>query len=118
MISKLKFRKAELSIEMMVLIALALIFLIIVAFVMTGKVKLFNTALGSCETKSGVCTTSSECNTLGGSETGFDCTDTTQVCCMNTCQGAKGTCLSGTSCSNGQEELYTAACSSGQICCK
>lgn len=118
MISKQKLcKKAELTTETMVLIALALIFLIIVAFVMTGKIKIFSSTLGSCETKSGVCTSTDQCSTLGGTETGFDCKDTTQICCMNTCSGAKGTCISGTSCTSG-EQLYTAACASGQVCCK
>ena len=120
MITKIKLhKKAELTTETMVLIALALIFLIIVAFVMTGKIKIFSSALGDCKTKSGLCISSSDCSSKGGSETGFDCgSDKTQVCCMNTCEGAKGTCTTGTSCSSGQEQLYTSACASGQVCCK
>lgn len=116
MISKSR-KKAELSIEMMVLIALALIFLIIVAFVMTGKIKIFSKGLGDCETKSGKCMDKEE--SCYGTVTGFDCADK-KICCMNTCEGAtKHDCTTGTSCNSGQEQLYTVACKEpNTVCCK
>ncbi len=116
-IHKQRNKKAEITVETMVLIALALIFLIVVAFVLTGRISIFNKAVGDCKSKAGICTSASECTLLDGTETGFDCSDTTEICCMNTCKGAGGRCTSDTKCSN--EQLYTVACENeNEICCK
>ncbi|MBI5073249.1 hypothetical protein HZA99_05520 [Candidatus Woesearchaeota archaeon] len=80
MIAKVKLKKkAELTTETMVLIALALIFLIIVAFVMTGKIKIFSKGLGDCESKSGKCMDKGSCY---GTVTGFDCSDAKECCIL------------------------------------
>lgn len=109
-------KKAELSTETMVMIALALLFLIIVAFVMTGKIKIFSSTLGDCENKGGICKSKGTCY---GTETGFDCSEKTHVCCMNICEGSIGTCTSETNGCGDKEQVYTAACEKeNQVCCK
>ena len=47
-------KKGDITIQMVVLAALALIFLIVVVFVMTGKLKIFSTTLDDCKNKDGM----------------------------------------------------------------
>lgn len=108
-------KKGDITIETVVLVALALIFLIVVAFVMTGKITIFSKALGDCENKGGKCMASGACY---GTESGFSCTDKSEICCLNTCEGAGGKCETAEECTKG-EQLYSVACEKEeQICCK
>lgn len=111
-------KKGDITIETIVLVALALIFLIIVAFVITGKISLFSKGIGGCENKGGLCFEDEE--DCYGTVGGFDCTDKTQICCLNTCEGIDGTCKeSSGECGSSQERIYTVACpKEDQICCK
>ncbi|PIN79543.1 hypothetical protein COV16_03625 [Candidatus Woesearchaeota archaeon CG10_big_fil_rev_8_21_14_0_10_34_8] len=110
-----KSMKGELSVEMIVLAALALIFLIVVVMIMTGKIGNFSKSLGDCENKGGICVSASECTQEGGTESSFNCEESTDVCCLNTCQGKGGTCKDENS--DCQNKIYVASCPTGQICC-
>ena len=107
-----KNKKGDMTIQVVVMAALALIFLVVVAFVMTGKITLFSKHLGDCENKDGRCVSEGNCY---GTESSFTCPEKTDVCCLNTCEGKGGTC--DDSCSG--EEIYFAACKeSDQSCCE
>ncbi len=107
-----KKKKGDLTIQVVVLAALALIFLIVVVFVMTGKIQLFSKGLGDCENKGGQCLPEGSCY---GTESSFTCQEETDVCCLSTCEGRGGTCTD--SCYG--EEIYFAACkNSNEVCCK
>ena len=113
-------KKGDITIETIVLIALALIFLLVVVFVMTGKISLFSKTLGDCKGKGGICTTSGTCQDKAGSETGFSCTEETDICCIGSCELSGGTCKdSSGECGNEQEVSYTLGCpKENQVCCK
>lgn len=109
-----KIKKGDITIETVVLVALALIFLVVVAFVMTGRIALFSKTLSDCENKEGICTPAGGCY---GTESGFSCADTSQICCLNTCEGADGKCEAAEECTTGKR-LYSVACKEkNQICC-
>ncbi len=113
------FKKADLSMQFIALAVLALIFLIVVAFVITGKVGIFSKGLSDCENKGGWCMTKTECSNSQGTESGFTCAGKEDVCCLNTCKGKEGTCRTeDDGCATGEERIYLAACPSEQICCK
>lgn len=113
------FKKADLSMQFIALAVLALIFLIVVAYVMTGKVGIFSRGLSDCENKAGWCTTKTECSSNQGTESGFSCSGKEDVCCLNTCKGKEGTCKAEESgCSTGEERVYLAACPDKEVCCK
>ncbi len=105
-------KKADMTIQVVVMAALALIFLVIVAFVMTGKIQLFSKGLGDCENKGGRCMSEGSCY---GTESSFTCAEKGDVCCLNTCEGKGGTCAD--SCGE-KEQVYFASCESNKVCCK
>jgi hypothetical protein len=106
-------KKGDITIQMVVLAALALIFLIVVVFVMTGKLKIFSTTLDDCTNKDGMCVNTGTCDAEGGSASSFSC-PTGQECCLNLCKNKGGTCEK--KCSS--EQIYFAGCPSGQECCR
>jgi hypothetical protein len=112
-------KKGEISIEFVVLAALALIFLIVVALLISGKIGIFNKTLGACESAGGSCVDSSECNAEGGEISGFNCKDTNDVCCMGACALSGGECTdSDESCGATKEQAWLLGCaSSSEICC-
>ncbi len=112
------FKKGDLSMQFIALAVLALIFLIVVAFVMTGNVGIFSKGLSDCENKAGWCMTKTECSSNEGTESGFTCAGKEDVCCLNTCKGKGGTCSAADACASGEERIYLAACPSEEICCK
>lgn len=112
-------KKGDLSMQFIALAVLALIFLVVVAFVMTGQIALFGKGLSDCENKAGWCTTKTECSSNQGTESGFSCSGKEDVCCLNTCKGKEGTCKAEESgCSTGEERIYLAACPDKEVCCK
>ena len=111
-------KKGDITMETIVLAALALLFFIVVAFVMTGKIGNFSKSISDCESKNGLCVAQNTCaEQYGGTEIGFACADKVQVCCFNTCQAEKGTC-SDDACTSGQQQIYTAGCPNEKVCCK
>ncbi len=108
-------KKGDMTIQVVVLAALALIFLFVVVFVMTGRIRIFSTALDDCTNKQGICVTEGTCTTeYGGVSGSFSCSES-QECCLNTCEGKGGTC-STTTCKG--EEIYLAGCKNSQYCCR
>ena len=113
-------KKAELSIEFIVLAAIALIFLIVVGIVMTGKIGSFSSSLSDCKNKGGECVKEGACY---ATESGFTC-DKGNVCCLNTCTAKGGECKPETEgqssgCADGEERIYTGVCQeSALVCCK
>ncbi|MFA6888283.1 MAG: hypothetical protein WC254_02195 [Candidatus Woesearchaeota archaeon] len=107
-------KKGDMTIQIVVLAALALIFLFVVVFVMTGKIKIFNTALDDCTNKQGICVSTGTCATeYNGFSGSFSCSNG-EECCLNTCEGKGGTC-SPQKCTG--EEIYLASCNNNQYCC-
>jgi len=113
-------KKAELSIEFIVLAALALIFFFVVAIVMTGKIGSFSSSLSDCKNKGGECVKEGTCY---ATESGFTC-DEDNVCCLNTCKAKGGECQQeneeqSSGCNEGEERLYTGICEDSTfVCCK
>jgi len=108
-------KKGDMTIQVVVLAALALIFLFVVVFVMTDKIKIFSTTLDDCTNKGGICVKENTCSSAkGGTATSFTCSKG-EECCLNTCEAKKGKC-STTPCTT--EEIYLGGCPSGQVCCK
>ena len=110
-------RKGEMSMEIIVIAVLALLFLVIVAAVMTGKFSIFSKTLSDCTNKEGKCFPGKTCTY--GIQSDFTCTEN-EVCCLNTCEGKNGKCLTKEECNApGKTILYTAACTdSTQTCCR
>lgn len=106
-------KKGDMTIQVIVLAALALIFLFVVVFVMTGKINIFSKTLDDCTNKNGICVSAGSCSALGGIASGFACPHN-EECCLNTCEAKGGECES--TCSG--EQIYLAGCPDGQICCK
>ncbi len=113
-------KKGELTMQVVVLAALALIFLIVVLFIMTQKSSLFSKGLSSCENKAGICVASETLckDDNAGTVSSFSCTDESQICCLNTCKGKGGECTLEEDTCGEKEQVYFAGCPSKQICCK
>ena len=73
-------KKGDLSIQMVVSFALALIVLVVIVYLMTDKLGTARTDAQSCETKNGECVRNAEeCN---AGVAAFECPDK-MVCCLN-----------------------------------
>lgn len=108
-------KKGDMTIQVVVLAALALIFLFVVVFVMTGRIRIFSTTLDDCTNKEGICITKGTCSAeYNGIAVSFSCPEG-EECCLNTCQGKGGTC-SSQQCKG--EEIYLAGCKNNQYCCR
>lgn len=106
-------KKADMTIQVVVLAALALIFFIVVVYIMGGKFALFSGELGACENKGGECVDQGTSSSYG-TKADFTCPEN-QECRLNTCIGKGGSCA--TKCIG--EQLYFAACEeSSEVCCK
>jgi hypothetical protein len=111
-------KRGELSIQFMVLAALALIFLIVVAFVMTGRIGVFSKSVGACEQSGGTCMggMDASCKALGGTASGLACD--TGICCMQACEQNDGICRNNDNgCNSGEDRTYVLGCPSGKLCC-
>ncbi len=110
-------KKGDISIEFIVLAALALIFLVVVAIVMTNKIGGFSKSVSSCVNSNGLCVPDeNSCYAKGGNPSGFSCDNENDICCMNTCQGKGGICRKD-SCSGGEEQAWLGSCQYEEICC-
>ncbi len=104
-------KKADMTIQVVVLAALALIFFIVVVYIMGGRFSMFSEELSSCENKGGICVDAGTCYGTSGD---FTCPEN-EECCLNTCEGKGGSCE--TTCTG--EELYFASCEiASEVCCK
>lgn len=106
-------KKADMTIQVVVLAALALIFFIVVVYIMGGRFSMFSGELSSCENKGGECVDKGTSSSYG-TGAAFTCPEN-QECRLNTCIGKGGSCE--TTCTG--EELYFASCKeSAEVCCK
>ena len=106
-------KKGDMTIQVVVLAALALIFFIVVVYIMGGRFSMFSGELASCENKGGVCVDSST-DSAYGTKADFTCPEN-EECRLNTCEGKGGSCE--TDCTG--EQFYFAACEeSSEVCCK
>ncbi len=104
-------KKGDMTIQVVVLAALALIFFIVVVYIMGGRFAIFAGELDACENKGGICVDSGTC--YSGTTGDFSCPEN-QECCLNTCEGKGGSCE--VDCTG--EQLYFAACEeSEEVCC-
>ena len=73
------------SINVIIVAALALIVLIVLAVIFTGRLKIFSEGLQSCASKQGDCKTKAECQQSNGAViTQTECDNKTppEVCCV------------------------------------
>lgn len=115
-------KHAELTLSVIVMAALALIFLVIMIAVFTGKISLFSKDLSACETKNGICLTETE--VCDGQKTSFTCSDLAgqkRTCCIQGCELAGGTCqekVSGEHAPCGEtKKSLDYSCTGEKVCC-
>ncbi|MBI2548365.1 hypothetical protein HYW21_03370 [Candidatus Woesearchaeota archaeon] len=102
-----------LPINYVVMAALALIALIIIVMLMTGKIRFFNKNVEDCETKGGECVAQGSCSGFG--QVDLTCPKD-RVCCTITCKALRGTCQS--SCDPKTEtEVPFVDCDEKKVCC-
>ena len=78
-------KKAQgLSLHVIIIAALALVVLVVLIMIFTGRMGSFTTNLNSCETKGGNCDTIKDRQCPPGSTDlpGFDCEDKNKKCCI------------------------------------
>jgi len=79
-------KKADMSIWIIVTAALALMVLVILAAILTGRIKIFSESLQSCAAKQGSCEKLSEkwptCPDNKALITNTDCETKKQICCV------------------------------------
>ncbi len=116
LIKKLLSKRAQggLTMNTIVIAALALIALIVIAFIFISRANMFKTDVESCENKGGSCAPGNECP-LGATGTDFVCQDG-QVCCLGLCTLRGGVCTS--SCSEENEVSLTECSAQGLVCCR
>jgi len=103
-----------LSLNYIVLAAIALIALTVIVFVFLGRIGKAKTNLDDCEAKGGNCmSTSLQC---GAAKMDFECSSDDQCCFISSCEDSDGSCLP--SCSDGEERVRFKACEEGRVCCK
>ena len=76
----------SISINTIVVAAIALIVLVLMVLIFTGNITSWRTAVESCESKGGMCYADDRC---GGESTrevagAYKCTDVNQFCCIKT----------------------------------
>ncbi len=101
------------TLETTVTAVLALIALLVIAFMFVGRSHLFKTDAESCTNKGGTCVASADA--CSGQPAAFTCPEK-QVCCMGTCKLRGGTCQS--TCSEDKKVLITECDAKQQICCR
>ncbi len=73
-------RGAELSINVMILIALGLAVLIVLVYSFTSQAGIFNKTVLTCESKGGQCVEKGKCQY---EQSSFNCPKKEEVCCIN-----------------------------------
>lgn len=124
-------RKAQgLSAEMIVLAVLALITLVVLAYMFTNQTNRGKQFLNDCESKGGKCFDAGEsCSLQGGSTLNLDCYETgkegktllsKKVCCYLECESQNGRCEEPQNggCADISKTMYYTNCDKqGKICC-
>lgn len=77
------------SLEVIIIAAIALIVLIAVVFIFTGRINVFGTGLEDCLSKTRHTCQSSSCATDQVSIPGTECDKISQYCCMDVFEKAK-----------------------------
>ena len=113
----------ELALNTIIFAALAVIVLIVLALIFSGRLSIFSRGTDDCYTAGGQCVDVRECSVLNRAE--FGCGDDALVCCINPCVSEGGLCVpvcDGPEC-NGKcpsetKRLYLTGCGEGRVCCK
>lgn len=119
-------KKADLSINVIIVAVIALIVLVVLLLVFTGKMSIFSKVMGGCASKPG-----SKCYTADVSAAGkecpidndagnlvkmdFDCPEN-EVCCYSQCLSVGGECKA--SCDGSEANMGSANCQGNYVCCK
>ena len=76
-------KKAQgLSINTIVVSAIAVVILVVLILVFTGKIGLFNKNVSACAQNGGHCTTDASCGD-NARNVNYQCPDDNQICCMS-----------------------------------
>jgi hypothetical protein len=132
-------KKADLAINTVVIVILALVVLFVLLFIFGKQSALFRFNLNDCESKQGKCISSSLCTEQKGQTLALSCGktnplkpaagstaadsagDTEQVCCYLACESQQGQCATKESCKSAGGKinyvLYTNCDNKGQVCC-
>ncbi len=100
-----------LTMNTIILAALALIALVVIAYIFLGKATLFGKGAVDCENKGGDCIPENSCD---GEVVDFRCEDNL-VCCLTLCGALGGECRS--SCDDDKTIAFT-NCPGNDVCCK
>ncbi|MBI5393027.1 hypothetical protein HZA96_04100 [Candidatus Woesearchaeota archaeon] len=135
-----KNKKADLAINTVVIVILALVVLFVLLFIFGKQSSLFRYSLNDCESKQGKCMSSTECSDQKGQTLALSCgktnplksadgSDSTttdnsaseQVCCYLACESQQGSCIKKESCKSTDGKinyvLYTNCDNKGEVCC-
>ncbi len=110
-----KNRKSSMSINMLVIMALALAALIIAVVIMNGKSKIFSRSLADCVDKGGECIAKNA--VCDGTISMFSCNNGEKCCMSQQCSGAGLSCREPSSCSF-TNRVSMLKCPAGEVCCK
>ena len=75
-------RKADLSINVIIVAALALIVFVVLAAMFTGKSRIFSSGLESCTSKQGTCETSCDGAIVSNTDCGKGKESGNPICCI------------------------------------
>jgi hypothetical protein len=109
------------SFEVIVAAVLAIVVLIVLMLLFSGKINIFAKHTEDCSSMGGTCRPKADCN----AEAPYKCSGD-DVCCINYCMDEGGSCVqpcvTSDTCANkcpiGQERKYLGGCDSGLVCCK
>lgn len=107
----------ELTINLIVVIALALIVLIVSLVVFSGKFSLFSTELSKCENIGGKCDTEANCESVSGRFIADKGCSTGKGCCVNQCAMAGGSFVPESQCVPPKSKSSFIPAPTGQVCC-
>src|SRR3989338_2584682 len=126
-------KKADLAINTVVIVILALVVLFVLLFIFGKQSALFRFNLNDCESKQGKCIAASQCTEQKGQTLALSCGKTSplkpadgssaeeQVCCYLACEAQQGQCATKESCKSTGGKinyvLYTNCDNKGQVCC-
>ena len=111
-----RLRKSQgLSLNLIVLAAIALIALIVMVAIFWGKVRLFTKSTEYCEERGGKCVNKGDCPY---GKTSLKCPEGMECCMAVTCESMGGQCVVGKSCPEGTSKVFLAKCNKGMVCCK
>ena len=101
---------------------IVLVVVIVLIIIFTGKLSIFSTIIGGCDSKpGGKCVEATQCpgesdGNYYSQKTGFKCPEKEKVCCYSLCVASGGKCES--QCSSEAASFGASDCPGGNLCCK